>query len=69
MDIRLYDTWLWFTSSYSDCWYVNVDGKEGWVPCNVLRMMTDEEMDAFRDGSTNSSANSSHDSDLEDTQG
>ncbi len=27
----------------SDVWYVNCDGKEGWVPANVLKEYVDDE--------------------------
>ena len=29
--------------NFSDLWYVNADGMEGWVPSDILRLMGDED--------------------------
>lgn len=30
------------STSFPDVWYVNADGQEGWVPSNILQLLTDE---------------------------
>ena len=28
--------------AFSDMWYVNIDGKEGWLPSSLLQIMADD---------------------------
>ena len=33
----------------ADVWYVNADGQEGWVPAELLRLMTEEDIESSRE--------------------
>ena len=43
-----------------DTWYVNMDGKEGWLPSSILRIMTDEELGGSATTSPSRTKLSSH---------
>ena len=51
-----------------DVWYVNCDGKEGWVPANLLREFVDDAMQTSGEStpmSASSAGMSSDDSDMD----
>ena len=54
-------------------WYVNADGKEGWVPSNILRLLTEEEMQSSDGESTPTDARSievsADNSEISDSEG
>ena len=53
-------------------WYVNVDGKEGWVPSSILQIMTDEDLQTSSEGTptdTQSNEISADNSELSDDTG
>lgn len=41
-------------------WYVNLDGKEGWVPSSILRIMNEEELGGSATSSPSRSKLNSH---------
>lgn len=57
-----------------DMWYVNADGKEGWLPSNILRAMIGDEMltsgeSTPVDTKLNSTGASADASDMSDSDG
>ena len=41
-------------------WYVNLDGKEGWLPSSILKIMNEEELGGSATSSPSRSKLSSH---------
>lgn len=61
-------------SFVADMWYVNADGKEGWLPSNILRAMIEDDNTAVTSGESTpvklSSTGASADaSDMSDSDG
>lgn len=60
------------TQSYSitllpiDIWYVNVDGKEGWVPSDTVRLMGENELESSRESTPGDPCISADNSELSD---
>ena len=46
--------------SCTDVWYVNCDGKEGWVPADILKEYVDDEIPVSGESTPNSSRLSSN---------
>lgn len=34
-------------------WYVNADGQEGWVPSDILQLLTEEDTESSRESTPN----------------
>lgn len=47
-------------------WYVNADGQEGWVPSDILQLMTDEDTESSRESTPQSAEMSAESSEVSD---